>query len=212
MADNRHLYGFRWSRSYNASAIPGPVEWVRLATAYNGSITGGSAIDTNVGDPMVGLSTGYFAHAAGSETTAVAAYGIVVGIGKVWDGSLMQSVNRVVNSGGAYGTNLTRQTKIAVVPVDQGYWEIDCDDKTTATDLAGYLALKGENTNHVLTTGSEPLANPLLDISLHNTTALLWRIVDVSDTIENRDLSGLYTKLIVKANVAQMSWSSSTGI
>jgi hypothetical protein len=209
--NNRAEYGFRFYRSLTGAQKP-TIEWVPIATAYNGSITGGSAIDINVGDPVVRLSTGYFQHAAGSETTAVAPYGIVVAIGKVWDGALMQSVNKVVNQGGAYGTNLTRQTQVGVIPVDQAYWEVDADDNVTATTLAGYLALYGENTNHVLTTGSEPLANPLLDISLHNTTALIWRIVKVSDTVENKDFSGTRVKLIVRSNVAQMPWSSSTGI
>lgn len=213
MSDNVHRYGFRWARSYNASAIPGPVNWVPVASGYNGSITGGSAIDINVGDPVVRLGTGYFAHAAGSETTVVAPYGIVVAIGKVWDGSLMQSVNKVVNSGGVYGTNLNHQTMIGVVPIDQGYWEVDADDNTTATTRATYLALFGENVNHVLTTGSEPLADPMIDISTHATSnALTFRLEDLSNTVENKDLSGKYVKLIVKANLAQQPWSSATGV
>lgn len=211
MGDNRHLYGFRWATSYNGGRTPIPI-WLPVASAYNGSISGGSAIDINEGDPVVGLSDGTVAHAAGAETTAVAPYGIVVGFGKVWDGSLMQPVNKILNSSGAYGSNLTRQTKVAVVPIDQGYWEIDVDDNTTATTLAGYQAFVNENVNHILKTGSEPLADPMLHITGHATTnTLLFRIANISNSVENKDFSGKYVKLIVKANVAQMSWSSATG-
>lgn len=209
MSDNVHKYGFRWVRSIYGEPFP-KVQRYRLASGYTKSL--GSPVDLRVGDPVTLLATGYIQHQVGSEGTQLGNIGVVAGFGPVYDGSVMQVVNHFTAGGGVYGTNLEHQTYVWVTPGYGSIWEVDCDDKVTATTEAAYLALIGENVDHVLTTGSEPLANPLLDISTHSpsTATLLWRIVDISQAAENVDFSGNYVKLLVTPNVAQQS--STTGI
>lgn len=202
--DNVHKYGFRWIRSMFGEPFP-KAQRYRLATGYTKSLAGG-AVDLRVGDPVTLLSTGYIQHQVGSEGTQLGNTGIVVGFGPVYDGSVMQVVNHFTAGGGAYGTNLEHQTYVWVVPGIGSIFECDADDNVTALTEATYLSYIGENVDHVLTTGSEPLANPMLDISTHAVTAtLLWRILDISQAAENVDFAGKYVKLLVTPNVAQQS-------
>jgi hypothetical protein len=215
MGDNRHQYGFRWARAWNSTAVP-PVNEVPVASGLAFTLNGGAACDINEGDPVTRLNTGYVTVCEGTENTALSALGIVQGIGNhgcVFDGTNMSPINKVVNGGGVYGTNFERQTKLMITPADAGYWELDCDDKTTATTYAAYLAFFEENVDIVLTAGSEPKLDPMIDISTHAVTATLkWRIVQVSDTMENKDFSGKYVKLIIKANVWQGAASTALGV
>ena len=215
MGDNRHIYGFRWSRSWNANAVP-PVIEVPVASGLAFTLNGGSACDLNVGDPITMLSTGYATMSAGTENSPLNTMGIIIGIGnhgKVYDGTTMAPNNKVPNGGGVYGTNYENQTKLLISPIDSGYWECDCDDKTSYTTYATYFAIVNYNVDHVLTAGSEPKADPMLDISTAATTnTLKWCIMGLSDTFENKDFAGKYVKLLVRSNIGQQPWSSTTGI
>jgi hypothetical protein len=215
MADNLKFPGFRWSQSANGGkAMPAPMRYP-VATAYQGTINGGSNIDINIGDPVKLLSTGYVAHSGGSESSGGNAdnvFGIVVGIAPYWNGSVMTPSNVLPGGQGSYGTNFDRQSFVYVIPASAGTFEIDCDDSSTATTYAAYLALVGENTDHVLTTGSEPKTNCMLDISLHGTSTAQWRIVQISTTAANQDFSGKFVKLWVQANEGQQSIYTATGV
>lgn len=214
MANNTYKYGFRWVGSFDGKSEPKPIPRpVASGLAYTPN--GGSACDINVGDPVIQLNTGYVTIADGSEGSggALKTYGIVMGFGRVFDGALMQPVNKLVNGGGVYGTNYERQTFVHVVPAANNIWEIDVDDNTTFTTYATYLAAIGENADHILVLGSEPKVQPRLDISTHATTnTLQWRIVGISQTQENQDYSGTGVKLYVTPNLTQQAPYNSTGV
>lgn len=201
--DNAQKYGFRWVKSISGKGMPHPMR-VRIASGYASNI--------NVGDPISLLATGYGGLQVGSEGTQLANLGIVVGFEPVYDAAqgFKVPVTKFVASGGVYGTNYEQQTIALVVPGHGSIWEVDCDDAVTATSYAAYFALIGENTDHVLTATTNV---PRLDISLHNTTALQWRIVDVSQTADNVDFAGNYVKLLVTPNNVQLvPGASTTGI
>lgn len=207
MADNRIGYGFRWPQGGGGPSMPKPIECFVVSGqtfAVNG---GGSSLVLSMGDPVTRLASGGVTLCDGAEGGggAVAPYGIVVGLREYYDsaqGKLVMSTG--IPSGIAYGSNLSRQTKVLVVPLDlTQLWEIDCDDAVTATTLAAYQALLHSNANHRLsgaTNGGRAI--PRLDISTTNTTStLVWRIEAISPTLENADYSGNYVKLLVKPNV-----------
>lgn len=213
MADNTREYGFRWIKGEYGQVNP-PIQRVRLATAYQPA-AGGTSVDLHPGDPMQILSTGYGGIAVGSEGTQSIIYGICAGFSPEFDGTVMQPRNKHIGGSGAYSTNLERQNFVYVIPVAGQVFEIDCDDATTATTEAAYLALIGENTDMVLTAdttnANDPKATPQLDISLHNTTALQWRIVDIAPRV-NTDYSGNYVKLRVTCNKVQQAPFNTTGV
>lgn len=210
MADNRHIYGFRYHSSVNGGPAPKPIR-ARVASAYQGVI-GATSVDINVGDPVVRLGTGYWALSAGDETTTGLLSGIVVGIGGYKNADTGYFGPGLKIPGGTTYTLLEEASLIYVIPVEGCRWECDVDDAVTATTEAAYLALVGENVDHVLTTGMEPRANPMLDISVNPTTTAQWRIVDISQTAENRDFSGAYVKLLVEANEGSAPVYTATGV
>lgn len=163
---------------------------------------------------MTRLSTGGVTICEGVEGAAGgdAVYGIIVGVLPYYDAAqnLMVPAN-ALPSDIAWGTVLERQSKLLVVPADAGIWEIDCDDATTATTEAAYQAFIGENCDHTLAGASGTKLNPRLDISAHGTATQQWRIVGISPTVNNRDFSGLYVKLLVKVNEGQQSTFTATG-
>lgn len=214
MPNNTKLKGFRYFNSKQGTT-PKPLVG-QLATGYNGSINGGSAIDLEVGTPVRKLDSGYFEIPDGSEggSGGETIDGIVVAIRQYWDGSKLRSGSRIPNQT-AYGTILERTSEFLYLPAESCYWEVDADDASTATTEAAWRALRGSNADHILTTGSEPDANVMLDISSNtdgSPGSAQWRIIDLSPTQENRYLDGLYVKLIVEINESAAAWSSATGL
>lgn len=207
--DNTAKYGFRIHKSLYGDAMSHP-EVMPVATGYQAS-PGGTSVDLNIGDPIKRLSDGTAALCAAGDTLL---YGICVGVRPYWDGSKMVPYNKLPG-GTAWGTVEERRSDILVVGVDQCLWEVDADDKTTATTLAGYRAFFGENADHAFSADStSKKANGRLDISTHGTATSQWRIIDVSGTVENQDFSGLYVKLIVAPNevATQRIWGGTTGV
>jgi len=214
MADNTNRYGFRWRKSINGAGQPKPIRY-RLASGLQPT-AGGTNVDFHVGDPVKILSTGYADMAVGSEGTQTAIYGIAVGFSPEYDGVTMQPRNKHTGGQGAYGTNYERENYVWVVPAEGQIFEVDCDDNTTATTYAAYLAFIGENADMVLsadtTNSNDPKANPKLDISSHATTSTLqWRILDIGQTLENADFSGNYVKLLVTINKTAQAPFQTTG-
>lgn len=210
MADNQRRYGFRPLRGLYGGNPIGAIQRYRVASGYTVSLAGG-AVGIRAGDPVTILSTGYVQLQVGSEGTQGKNTGVVVGVGPSWDGSLMQFKDNIP-AATTYGTVLERTSYVWVCHGDGIAFEVDCDDSSTATTEAAYTALIGENADHVNTTGREPMLNPLLDISTHATTStLLWRILDISPTLDNQDFSGNYVKLIVTPNVTSEAPGQTTG-
>lgn len=207
MVDNRIGYGFRFAGSRWGRPEMTPRRCI-VATAASFDVTGGTSnVLLGPGDPVIRLSTGGVGLCPGSETTPQIPYGVVVAVGPYWDGTTMVQTG-YIPSDTAWGTLLERQSTVMVVPFEEAYWEIDCDEATTATTKAAYQAFIGENVSYNLNGGISPTSNPQnrahprLDISSHATTdSLALRIVGISDTQDNVDFAGNYVKLIVELNV-----------
>lgn len=209
MADNVAKYGLRPYRSRSGSGNPAP-ERRFLATAYGGQ-PGSQNCGVQVGDPMTLVNDGSLAFATAGSGAAISH--VVVGIEQYYDGTVMRSGRIVPYQSGAYSTNLERQTRVLAMRIEDWIWEIDCDDNTTATTLAGYQAFINENADLSYAGASAPNANPRLDISTHATTASLqFRIQGVSDTVHNQDFSGVYVKLLVTINKSSAGMQAATTI
>lgn len=214
MANNTHSYGFRWVRSLAGKPQPDVVR-VPIATAYAPTV-GGVGVGLHVGDPIQIASTGYGTICVGSEGTQTHTYGIIHSFEPIWDGSVMQPSNKFISGSGAYSTNFSRQSWMNVIPVVDQVFEIDCDENTTATTYAAFLAFFGENADFILvadtTNAADPKADPKLDISSHNTTnTLQCRIKDVSRKVY-QDYSGTNVSLEVVFNKVQQAPYNTTGV
>lgn len=189
MADNGHIYGFRPVKSLHGDALPA-VFRCPIASGYTGSI--------NIGDPIKRLSTGYWALA----TNGAAFDAVVQRIGPYFDGTRM-TFGTKLPSATTYGTNFERQSFVYAMPAQRVVFEADCDDATSITTYANYLAAVGENVDIVLGDGtSNVAANPLLDISTHAVTnTLTMRIVGISELNQFMDPAGTYFKLYVIPNL-----------
>jgi hypothetical protein len=196
--DNQHVYGFRWAYSMNG-AMPQPIEGL-IASGYQATNDGaGFNVDLNIGDPVKPVSDGSWSLAKTTEKAG----GIIVGFKPYWNGTFMQPNNKLPGGTAGGTTILDRFSYALICPIfiDQ-WWEIDCDDSSTATTYATYQALIHENVSFVVPGNQTPkLADPLIDISTHNTTAALeLRIRGISQNFSNQDFSGLYVKLMVSFN------------
>lgn len=202
MADNRVSYGFKIHRALRGHNMPSPVEYT-LASGYAGSLNSVS-VDLRKGDVVKRLSTGHIAHCDGTEGTPAIPLGVVVGFGPYWNGSEMFFNNYIPTGQGAYGSNLARQTKVLVVPIEDAIWEADVNLTSASWDtLAEFQAFRGENVE-IINASTAGFANPRISLTTHDTTAtLMFKIEDVSPTEENRDFAGANVKLLVRANLAQ---------
>ena len=194
MADNMQEYGFRWSVRYNGGPMPTPIECI-VATGQN-FVVSAANYSLRAGDPVKQVNTGGINLADPGD----ALFGVVVGVQPYWDGSVMRPTD-ALPSGVSWGTNLARQSKVLVVPVHLGLWEVDCDDSSTATTEAAYQAFIGENCDHAFVGNATTLkVHPRLDISTHATADGQWRIMKISGDVANKDFSGNYVKVVVAAN------------
>ena len=211
--DNPIAYGFRLERAPDGlSPLP-----AIGATAQSHDVYGGAAnVILRPGDPVYQLSTGAVTLAAGSESsggTATAPFGIVACVGPYYNSVTgRMELCEGLPSDVAWGTNLQLQSRFSYWPLDTTIWKIQADDKVTATTLAAYQALIGENCDHKLCGASgEKYAKPRLDISGHATTStLVWRIVGVSPIYLN-DPAESYFELLVRANVIGAAPHDTTG-
>jgi len=201
MANNTHRYGFRWVGSLDGSCYPKPQEGT-VITAYQATISAVN-VDLNIGDPVELASTGTFQLAAGAGAPSTL-WGVIVGFSNVKVGLPLKGrkFNRL--PGGTTWTTEENRSKVLVVPFGRNLWEIDVDDNTTATTLAAYRLLIGENCDLSYSTdvtdADRPKANPYLDISTHASTTKDFRIINISQTALNQDFSGTNVKLIVCVN------------
>lgn len=204
MANNTHLYGFRYHSNLNGVACPQPLK-MRVASAYQAAP---SAIncDLNVGDPVKYVSDGTIALAAAGESI----FGVIVGIGPTnYSGSGFAYTKSLP---GGTTSSLARPIFVHVLPVASLLFEVDVDENTTATTEATYITYIGENADHSLNpVAGSTLADPMLDISGHQTATAGWRIVDVSRRPDT-DYSGTYVKLIVSCNEVQQAPYVTAGV
>lgn len=211
MADNTHQYGFRWVGSLDGHCCPKPLEG-RVASAYQATVSAEN-VDINIGDPVQRTTDGTFVLGANGSPSTL--WGVVVGVSNVKVGLPLKGRKFQRVPGGTTYSTEENTTKVLVVPFGRNIWEIDCDDKTTATTLAAYRAFEGENCDMIFTRDAtdadRPKANPMLDISDHGTATKSFRIIEVSKTALNQDFSGLYVKLRVVVNESQEAPFVTTG-
>jgi hypothetical protein len=208
VVDNAARYGFR---PYVKNVGDLFTNKRHVATAYQAVAAGEVSVGLSIGDLIIELSDGSLQLAAAATTpwAPVAARGVIVGFGEIYNAAQgRMEYADYLPGGNAWGTKFARAPQILWVPVEECLWEVDVDDKVTATTEAGYRAFVGENVDHIfvpdVTDSAKPRANGKLDISGHATTdTLFWRIVGISPTSDNRDFSGANVKLLVRANVYQ---------
>lgn len=223
MANNSHVYGFRWATNANGMSQPKP-ELMAVASGQNFNVSGDATnLNLNVGDPVALLASGFVTLAGGNENgqTSQAAWGVVVGMGPVgfFNGTRMVRQN-FLQSGATWGTNIDRMSQVLVVPFSAGVWEIDVDDNATSTTQLGYQAFVGENCDHRLASNSQGFvsaqlaANPVLNIASHAaaTTTLSMRIRGISANFANQDYSGTFVKMLVSVNKGQENFFTNAGI
>ena len=165
------------------------------------------SVDLNVGDPVKKVNDGTLAGVAATD----AFFGVVASIGPYYNGTAMVR-GKSLPGGTTYGSNLERQSMVGIYLAADNLFEVVCDDAVTATTQAAYTAFIGENTEvSINQVSGSTLATPKLDISLHNTTALAWRIVGLSKR-NNIDYSGANVPLIVTGNLIQQAPFQTTGV
>jgi hypothetical protein len=200
---NRTQYGFRLHK-FLAGSGPHPEPLVGLiATGTNFDVNGIGNSVLGPGDPITQLAGGTvtlcdgFEGAAGGE----AVLGIVHAVLPYWDAANGVMVQKgTIPSGVAYGTNLTRQTKVLYFPAHWAQWEIDGDDATNATLAAWQLDI-GTNFDHTLAAAVVGgRLNPKLDVATHVATTAQWRMVGIGLTDENQDPTAANYKVIVEVN------------
>lgn len=205
MADNTARYGLRWYKGWGGRNNPVPVEMV-VATANDFDVSSGpSNIPLSPGDLVSIASTGgVVLHDASTPP-----FGVVVGLGPYYDSAKgAMTFGSALPHNTAYGTNLERQTKVFVVPIDQGIWEVDvAATNSNYSTLALYQAKVGLNVSIANTqTTSNTKAWPVaVSSTLATTSTHCFRFLGLSPTVENQDFSGANVKILVVANYAQVS-------
>lgn len=200
MADNPKRAGFRWIGNIQSpTAIEPPIEIHPIADDY------GTAL--YIGDVVKIVSTGYLEAASAGDS----AYGIFAGMDQIYDSSLgAVKKSATYTASTSYDTNFSRQSLARVIPVRGQKFVALCDDKTTATTEAGYLAFRQENVEWVAGTATGDYSGTLLDISGHNTTNTLSVRIRNLHNKNLVDFSGLYVPLEVEFNLIQSVASGST--
>lgn len=211
MADNRHLYGFRWAGNLEGGCCPKALDFL---VASGQTFSAGGTVDLNIGDPVslvaadgtVTLST------LGADAASGVIFGVVTEIlnARVDANGYSRPASFLPN-GTTYATEPLR-SRVGVIPFGRNLWEIDCNN-TTNTTINAYRALIGANANAVfsrdITNPNRPKANPLLDMTTVTTTNTHdFRIVGVSNTADNFDFTGNFVKLrVVANNTSEAPWN-----
>lgn len=190
MADNTTRRGFRWYRS-ESGVGKAPTVILPVATSYATKLCRGDAVKF--------AADGSLQQAAAGDALIC---GIVSGVRQYWDGTFRQR-GTFLPASTAYSTDLTKESQLEVIPVLGQVFEVDADDKTTATTEAAYKALVNENCDHIIEAGSLNISYMALDISDHKITSAQWQIVGISLSMENADFTGNRVKLLVQCNESE---------
>jgi len=217
--NNAGMYGFRFVRAPNGGDTPNVLR-KRIASAYRPNlITAGPVnnyVHLNIGDPVVLAADGCIniAQCALCATPSTSIFGIVMGFEPLYNATkgVMEPASKYPSAGITYSTNYNRASWALVCPVEDGViFSAACDDASTFTTWATYETAVHENvdfsTDYANANGD---CTPKLDISTHATTnTLIWTIVGIDPTMDNRDFSGTGVRLLVRCNLPQ---PSTTGV
>src|SRR3990167_5737804 len=110
MADNQHLYGFRYVRSRYGSAFPGLI-YKTVATGQDDVDDAAVSVNLRPGDPVKLVSTGGVTLAV----TTDAVFGIIHTIGPYWDGAKMVFGKHLPNQN-SWGTVEDRRPMLGIIP------------------------------------------------------------------------------------------------
>lgn len=165
-----------------------------VASGYN-------TADLYVGDPVAAVNDGSVARAAAGGGNGI--YGVITAILQFRnsDGVLVRN-GKYVPSGTTWTADAER-TQVMVLPAANALFEVDADDGSSITTIAGARSVVGENCDHIFTTADQGLAlsGALLDISTHAVTATLqWRVFAALDQPGN-DFTQIKGRYVVYANV-----------
>lgn len=188
--------GFRWVFNKQSPGAPPPIRVMPVATGYATAIPRGI--------PVKVVSDGTIEVAASND----AIFGISDGVEQYYDGTVVRS-GTALPASTAWGTNISRQSRVRVIPVRGQIFAIPVDENTTATTLTGYQAFVQENVDWAVGTASGDEAGCQLDISTHATTAEDCRIEDVPNR-ETQDFTSTGVVLHVSFNLIQDTASGST--
>lgn len=209
--DNLRRYGLRYVRSLlNQEGSPA-IEYGYIASGQAFNVASGAqGVTLRVGDIVNKGANQTFTLGVGAETTPTAPYGVVVNVGPHWDAALGRMVPADgVPSGNVWGTNIDRRQEIGVIRLDGNEFEIDANDivNQSEADYQGHVTMNFSFKN--MGASGEPYAYPMLHMTSVNTSnALFLRCTGISSTIENRDFTGAYVKMLVTGNIAP----STTGL
>ena len=164
------------------------------------------------GDPVARALDGSITQAAAAANI----FGIVAGVKyRNADGQLVEKDYLPANT--TYSTDQFRSIVYVIPATPFTIFEIDANDGTSITTVAAARALPWENCDHVFTTAGNTatgMSGVQLNISTHNTTALQWRIVDISPYASGNDVTQIAAKYWVICNKTN-NWPgvfSTTGI
>lgn len=201
---NIPIGGFRYVGSiFGENIMPREIP-CQIATNY--------ATALGIGDPVKRASDGSIQQAAAASDSI---FGVVAGFKYLNANGVMQVSNYYPGSI-AYTPDAQRTIAYVIPATPFTIFEIDANDGTTITTLANGRLLPWENCDHIFTTTPNQFTGRSgcqLNISGHATTALQWRIYDISATAPN-DVTQTAAKYWVICNKTQ-NWPgvfSTTGI
>jgi hypothetical protein len=206
MADNTYNYGFRWHSNLNGGPCPKPI-WYPVASGYSAA-PGGVSVGLRPGDWVKEVSDGTVQLAVAGD----ALLGVIAEIGPYYDTGQAAMVfgDSLPAGSGVYGSNLSRQSRVGVIPGNGVVWQAMCDDGSSITTEANFNAAVHENVD-MINVPVDPKAHPLIDISTHETATRQLRIVGLLRR-PGVDYTGNYVPLLVTMNEGRLPPFSATGV
>lgn len=182
--------GFRWRFNKQSPGSPPPIIIKHVASSYGTKLCRGVPVKL-VTDGSIEIAT-----------PGNAIFGILDGVEQYYDGTVVRS-GTALPATTVWGTNISRQSRVRVIPVRGQMFQAQCDENTTATTLVGYQAFIGENVEWAAGTNTGDEAGAVLDISGHAVTdTLSVRIEDVPSK-ETQDFTSTGVVLHVSFNLIQ---------
>jgi len=183
-------------------------------------VASGYATALAVGDIIIPVSDGTVARAAASDNGKL--LGVIIGMSKVVSGK-RQPTNYIAASSTFSPSTVgsPNANYVEYVPLTGDVvLEVDADDGTTATTIAGQIGLIGENAD--LATGTANATTGVsgfaLDISTHATTAANFRIITINGytteglQLVDNDPTATRFKFLVTCNEGFLPPYTTTGI
>lgn len=202
---NPTIGGLRFA--YSLGSSDGPLTEVYTVPSNNtDAIFTGTVVKVNDAGGVV---------AAGAGDTDL--IGVVQGVVQYWDGENMRSGN-YLPAATVYGSNLSRQSKVRVIPFKNNVFEVDADAALATPTLAGAQAIVGSNGDITAESGNtvSGRSTQALDISTAETTdgspgTAQLRIHGISKRID-QDFTASRVKFLVTVNEGFMPETDTAGV